>query len=157
MTLGFSSGDGGGGGSSSSAKYLRTQSFVNKTALTGQTMSSGGTLYKVDTTVTNYYNTRTKYQFDITYTNSSKVVSVTSKINDGTASTQTFNSKDSNLSESYNTYTQNDYVYDFKEFTQGLETFTALTFLSDGTKILKPCKLKMYPYFLEQKGDFYEK
>ena len=71
--------------------------------------------------------------------------------------TQTLNSKDSNLSESYNTYTQNDYVYDFKEFTQELETFTALTFLSDGTKILKPSKLKMYPYFLEQKGDFYEK
>ena len=81
-----------GGNSSSSAKYLRTQAFVNKSALTGQTMSSGGTLYKVDTTVTNYYSSKTKYEFDITYTNSTKVVSVTSKINDGTASTQTFNS-----------------------------------------------------------------
>ena len=62
--------------------------------------------------------------------------------------TKTLNSRDSNVSESYNTYTQNDYVYDINEFTQNLETFTALTFLSDGSKILKPSKLKMYPYFL---------
>lgn len=64
--------------------------------------------------------------------------------------TNTLNSKDSSVSESYNTYTQNDYIFDIKEFTQNLETFTALTFLSDGNKILKPSKLKMYPYFKEK-------
>ena len=63
--------------------------------------------------------------------------------------TKTLNSKDSNISESYNTYTQNEYIYDIRKFTQGLETFSALTFLSDGRKIIKPSKLKMYPYFLE--------
>ena len=71
--------------------------------------------------------------------------------------TKTLNSKDSNVSESLNTYTQNDYVYDINEFTQKLETFTAITFLSDGTKILKPSKLIMYPYYLEREGDLYEK
>ena len=71
--------------------------------------------------------------------------------------TKTLNSKDSNVSESLNTYTQNDYVYDINEFTQKLKTFTAITFLSDGTKILKPSKLKMYPYYIEREGDLYEK
>ena len=61
--------------------------------------------------------------------------------------TNTLNSRDSNISESYNTYTQNDYIFDIREFTQNLETFTSLTFLSDGNKILKPSKLKMYPFF----------
>ena len=67
--------------------------------------------------------------------------------------TNTLNSKNSSVSESYNTYTQNDYVYDIRDFTQNLETFHALTFLSDGSKILKPSKIKMYPYFIEKKGD----
>ena len=88
----------GGGGGSSSAKYLRTQSFSNKSALTGQTMSSGNNLKKVDTTITSYYNTKTKYTFDITYTNGSGLVSVTSKINDGNTNTQTFTSDVSELS-----------------------------------------------------------
>ena len=70
--------------------------------------------------------------------------------------TNTLNSKNSNVSESYSTYTQNDYIYDFKEFTQGLKTFTALTFLSDGNKILKPAKLKMFPYFIKEEGEFNE-
>ena len=71
--------------------------------------------------------------------------------------TKTLNSRDSNVSESYNTYTQSDYIYDIKEFTQGLQTFTALTFLSDGSKIYNPTKLKMFPYFLEKEGGFYKK
>lgn len=65
--------------------------------------------------------------------------------------TNTLNSRDSSVAESYNTYTQNDYVFDIKDFTQNLETFTALTFLSDGNKILKPTKLKLFPYFKERK------
>ena len=58
-------------------------------------------------------------------------------------------SKDSNLSESFNTYTQNDYIYDTKFFSQSLETFQCLSFLSNGYKVLPPQKLKMTPYFEE--------
>ncbi len=61
--------------------------------------------------------------------------------------TNTLNSRNSNISETYNTYSQNDFVYDTNFFTQNLETFTALTFLSDGNIIFPPKKLKMFPYF----------
>ena len=61
--------------------------------------------------------------------------------------TNTLNSKDSNISESYNSYYQTDYIYDTNFFTRQLETFTALTFLSDGNKIYEPQKIKMLPYF----------
>ena len=57
------------------------------------------------------------------------------------------NSKGSNLSESINESIQNDYIYDTNFFTQGLETFSCLSFLSDGYKILKPMKLNLIPYF----------
>lgn len=57
------------------------------------------------------------------------------------------NSKASNLSESINESVQNDYIYDTNFFTQELETFSCLSFLSDGYKILKPMKLKLFPYF----------
>lgn len=82
----------GGGGGSGNAKYLRTQSFANKSSLQGQTMSSGNNLYKVDTIVTNYYQTNTEYEFDISYDSSTGQVTVVSSINGGTASTNTFNS-----------------------------------------------------------------
>lgn len=71
--------------------------------------------------------------------------------------TNTFNSQDSSVSESYNTYTQNDFIYDTNYFTQKLETFHSLAFLSNGTKILEPCTLKMFPYFLKKKGENNEK
>ncbi len=61
--------------------------------------------------------------------------------------THTFHSKDSNISETYSTYTQKDYIYDTNFFSQNLETFTALTFLSTGNNILNPKKLKLFPYF----------
>ena len=61
--------------------------------------------------------------------------------------------KDSSVSESLNIYTQNDYVFDTNFFTQNLETFTALGFLSDGNKIFKPRKMGMYPYFLRKECD----
>ena len=60
-------------------------------------------------------------------------------------------SQDSTISESFNVYTQNDYIYDTNFFTQKLQTFTALAFLSDGKKILTPRKLDMFPYFLIDK------
>ena len=58
-----------------------------------------------------------------------------------------FISVDSNLSESINSYTQFDYEFDYKFFTQELSTFKCLAFLSDGNKISKPQKLNMLPYF----------
>lgn len=58
--------------------------------------------------------------------------------------------KDSTISESLNLYTQSDYVCDTNFFTQDLNVFNALCFLSDGRKILKPRKMGMYPYFLEE-------
>ena len=61
--------------------------------------------------------------------------------------TNTLNSENSNISESYSTYSQKDYIYETQFFTQELETFTALTFLSDGNKIFPPKKFKMLPYF----------
>ena len=65
--------------------------------------------------------------------------------------TNTLNSENSNISESISTYTQNDYIYESNYFTQELETFSALCFLSDGTKIYSPCKLQMIPYFKNRK------
>ncbi len=56
-------------------------------------------------------------------------------------------SKNSSLSESYNKYTQNDYIYDTNFFSQSLETFQSLAFISDGLRILKPKKLQMIPYY----------
>ncbi len=63
--------------------------------------------------------------------------------------TNSLNSKDSSLSESINECIQNDYIYDTNFFTQKLETFSCLSFLSDGYKILKPMKLKLIPYFMK--------
>ena len=61
--------------------------------------------------------------------------------------TNTLNSENSNISETFSRYTQNEFIYESNFFTQQLETFTALTFLSDGNKIYCPKKLKMFPYF----------
>ena len=44
-------------------------------------------------------------------------------------------------------YLQYDYIYDTKFFTQFLENFTCLAFLSDGQKIMKPEKIILKPYF----------
>lgn len=63
--------------------------------------------------------------------------------------TNSLNSKDSNLSESISKSVQNDYIYDTNFFTQELETFSCLSFLSDGYKILTPMKLKLIPYFIK--------
>ena len=65
--------------------------------------------------------------------------------------TNTLMSRDSNLSESYNKYTQNDYIYDSNYFSQSLETFNCLGFISDGLRILKPQKLQMIPYYEREK------
>ena len=62
-----------------------------------------------------------------------------------------FFSTNSNLSESINSYKQKDFVYDYNYFTQNLPTFSCISFLSDGDKIMKPMPLNMIPYFIEKK------
>ncbi len=61
-----------------------------------------------------------------------------------------FISKNSSISESYNKFTQTDYIYDTNFFTQELKTFSSLCFLSNGFKILKPQELNMIPYFKDE-------
>ncbi|MCI8655289.1 MAG: type IV secretion system DNA-binding domain-containing protein [Clostridia bacterium] len=87
----------------------------------------------------------------------SQTISESAKTTKFSYITNTLNSQDSNVSESYNKYTQNDFIYDTNYFTQNLETFHCLAFLSNGTKILNPCTLKMFPYFLKKKGENNEK
>ena len=64
--------------------------------------------------------------------------------------TNSLNSRNSSVSESINTYVNTDYVFDTNFFTRELETFSCLSFISDGDKILPPQKLKMKPYFMNQ-------
>ena len=63
--------------------------------------------------------------------------------------TNSLNSKDSSISESISTSINFDYIYDTNFFTQALETFSCLAFLSNDKKILPPEKLKLEPYFLQ--------
>lgn len=77
----------------------------------------------------------------------SKTVSESAKETNFNYITNTLNSINSNISESYNSYFQNEYIYDTNFFTRELETFSALTFLSDGNKIFNPQKIQMLPFF----------
>lgn len=77
----------------------------------------------------------------------SKTISENAKTTNFNILTQKFNSLDSNLSESINTYSQFDYSFDTNFFTRQLETFSCLAFISNGNKIIKPQKLNMIPYF----------
>lgn len=77
----------------------------------------------------------------------SKSISESAKETKFSYITNTLNSENSNISESYSTVIQNDFIFDTKFFTQNLETFSALTFLSDGKKIYPPQKIRMLPYF----------
>ena len=65
--------------------------------------------------------------------------------------TKNFNSNDTSVSESINSFTQYDFVYDTQFFTQKLPTFSCLAFLSTGTSILTPKKLTLTPYFILDK------
>lgn len=77
----------------------------------------------------------------------SKTISENAKTTNFNILTKKFNSLDSNLSESINSYSQFDYIFDTNFFTQKLETFSCLAFLSTGTQIIPPQKIKMIPYF----------
>ena len=81
----------------------------------------------------------------------SKSISESAKQTHFSYITNTLNSKDSNISESFSSYTQNDFIFETNFFTQSLETFFALGFLSDGNKIYPPTKLQMIPYFKDIK------
>ena len=63
--------------------------------------------------------------------------------------TNSLRSKKSNISETISTSIQTDFIYDTNFFTQDLETFTCLGFISTGSKILPPCKINLIPYFIE--------
>lgn len=78
---------------------------------------------------------------------SSRTISENAKETSYNLFTRSLESKNSNISESINTYLQYDYIYDTNFFTQQLDTFDCLSFISNGNKILKPAKLKMLPYF----------
>lgn len=60
-----------------------------------------------------------------------------------------FISDSSSLNESINRYSNFDYRFDYKFFTQELNTFEALGFISDGNKIKYVNKINMIPYFLD--------
>lgn len=77
----------------------------------------------------------------------SKTISENAKTTNFNVLTKKFNSLDSNLSESINSYSQFDYAFDTNFFTQKLETFSCLAFLSTGNSIIPPQKIKMIPYF----------
>ena len=77
----------------------------------------------------------------------SKTISENAKETNFNYFTKRFSSLDSNLSESINSYTQFDFVYDTRYFTQNLECFHAIAFLSTGINIIKPQELQMIPYF----------
>ena len=64
--------------------------------------------------------------------------------------TNSLNSRNSNVSESITTHINTDFIYDTNFFTRELETFSCLSFLSNGVQILAPQKLKMQPYFVEE-------
>ena len=61
--------------------------------------------------------------------------------------TNSLHSKKSNLSETISSQIQTDYIYDNNFFTQELETFTCLSFISNGNNIMPPCKIDLIPYF----------
>ena len=63
----------------------------------------------------------------------------------------TFFSKDSNLSESINTSSQKDFIYDSSFFTRFLNTFSCLAFISTGSSILPLQQLALTPYFKKRK------
>lgn len=81
----------------------------------------------------------------------SKTISENAKTTNFNIFTKKFNSLDSNLSESINSYSQSDYVFDTNFFTQKLECFSCIAFISSGTNIVFSQKLNMIPYFKNEK------
>lgn len=63
-----------------------------------------------------------------------------------------FLSQDSNISESFNTSTQKDFIFDTNFFSRELATFNCLAFISNGNSILPLQKLTLTPYFLKERS-----
>lgn len=83
----------------------------------------------------------------VDFEKTSKTISESAKETSYNLLARSLQSKNSNISESINTYTQHDFEFDTNFFSQHLNTFECLSFISDGNKILPPSKLKMTPYF----------
>lgn len=66
---------------------------------------------------------------------------------------KTFRSENSNISESISTHIEHDFLYDINSFSLNLKTFEAICFISNGTEILKPCKVKLIPHHLTNTKD----
>ncbi len=69
--------------------------------------------------------------------------------------TNSFYSNKSNISESINQYFQSDFIYNTNFFTRELQTFTCISFISNGIDIIPSQKINLIPYFKERKT--YEK
>lgn len=90
----------------------------------------------------------------------SKTISENSKETNYSFIAKSFTSVDSNISESINSYYNFDYIYDTNFFTQNLETFSCLGFISNGSYICPPQKISLIPYFkknLNSNGGYNEK
>ncbi|MBR2787384.1 MAG: type IV secretion system DNA-binding domain-containing protein [Clostridia bacterium] len=61
--------------------------------------------------------------------------------------TGSLNSKNSSITESVNSVIQHDFIFDTNYFTQVLDTFNCIAFLSTGTSIIPPQKIELIPYF----------
>ncbi len=60
---------------------------------------------------------------------------------------QNMQSKKSNISESISYNVLFDNIFDLKDFSQNLKSFEAICYLSNGTSMLNPQKIKLIPYF----------
>lgn len=81
----------------------------------------------------------------------SKSISESSKDPNISSLSSIFSYEKPNFSESLNQYTQSDFIFDTNFFTQKLDTFSCLAFLSTGTSIIPPQKIDLIPYFIIDK------
>ena len=81
-----------------------------------------------------------------------KSISENAKLTNYSYLTHSLNSTDSNISESITSQISYEYKYDTKFFTQELENFSSLAFLSDGHHIYPPQKIILKPYFKNKKN-----
>lgn len=77
----------------------------------------------------------------------SKSISESSKDPKFSSLSSVFSNEKPSFSESLNSYTQFDFTFDTNFFTQKLNTFSCLVFLSTGHTIIPPQKIDLVPYF----------
>ena len=81
----------------------------------------------------------------------SKSISKSSKDPKISSLSSLFSYDSPNFSKSLNEYTQYDFIFDTNFFTQKLNTFSCLVFLSTGTSIIPPQKIDLITYFIIDK------